>query len=102
MPKTVIHHLAAAPSHYHQGETDPLDLMAATGDDRPFAKGSILKYVHRHEDKGAGQQDLHKALFYLGWLIGCVTGQDVAGRRRIATGLVEASSRLVSEEASRE
>lgn len=84
----------AAPTHYHQGETDPLDLMYATGDDRSFAKGSVIKYVHRHADKECPLPDLLKAVFYLGWLIGAAAGKDCAGRRKIAITLVDAAQSL--------
>ena len=85
----------ANPTYYHQGEVDPLDLMYATGDDRGFAKGSVLKYVHRHESKGSPSGDLLKALFYLGWLIGVAAGRDCAGRRKIAIALVDTARTLV-------
>lgn len=84
-----------APTHYHQGDTDPLDLMYATGDDRSFAKGSVLKYVHRCEDKQAPLGDLLKAVFYLGWMIGCTAGKDRVGRRKIAMALVDTARGLV-------
>ena len=73
------------PSHYHQGVVDPLDLIAAAGDDKGFVRGSLIKYVHRFEDKDDPEGDLTKAAFYLGWLIGIQSGQDVEGRRRLAT-----------------
>ena len=85
----------ANPTYYHQGEVDPLDLMYATGDDRGFAKGSVLKYVHRHESKGSPSGDLLKALFYLGWLIGATRGAGIADRRKIATTLVDTARSFV-------
>lgn len=58
------------PDHYHQGTVDALDAMAAIGIDCDFARGSAIKYLWRLGDKDEAAQDLYKALYYVGWLIG--------------------------------
>lgn len=70
------------PSYYHQGEIDPLDAMEVMGIDKPFALGSALKYLWRHKHKGQEADDLRKALFYVGWLI---------GGRRVAVAVCQAA-----------
>lgn len=65
------------PSHYNQGVVDPLEAMAAMGVDCDFARGSAIKYLWRLGHKDDPQNDLLKALYYVGWLIGGRTVADL-------------------------
>lgn len=85
-----------APPHYLQaGSTDPatcldpLALMAATGEDVAYAKWAIITYVYRYAAKGQAQEDLLKALFYLGWLLACVWGLPTDQKRQLARLLAD-------------
>lgn len=70
------------PAHYHQGEVDALDAMTSIGIDQQFAQGSAIKYLWRAGSKDDRRQDLLKALFYVGWMI---------GGRKVATAVVAAA-----------
>jgi len=89
---------AAKPNHYHQGKTDTLDLLAALGTDGAFAQGSAIKYLHRYEDKGTPQQDLLKALFYVGWLIGSTYSESPTLRRALAVALVKGAEEVIAQQ----
>jgi hypothetical protein len=58
------------PSHYTKGKIECIDyIREAVPCFKSFCMGNVIKYVHRHNDKGTPRQDLLKARVYLDWLI---------------------------------
>lgn len=61
------------PAHYTRGGIECIDAICAAVEDLPgkeaWLVGQIIKYVWRYRWKN-GAEDLKKAQFYLGWLIG--------------------------------
>lgn len=57
---------AINPKYYTRYKIEPIDFIAANN--LNFLVGSIIKYVMRYDQKG-GLEDLHKAEFYLNWLM---------------------------------
>lgn len=58
-----------SPPHYQAGGIETIDFIAAKlGPDgfRAYCLGNVIKYVSRWQDKN-GQEDLEKALVYMGW-----------------------------------
>jgi hypothetical protein len=51
------------PTHYNQGTIEPIDVIEDWK--LNFHLGQVIKYVARHEHKGAPLADLRKALWYL-------------------------------------
>lgn len=63
--------ITRSPRHY-QGEIQPIDFIksiATTEDYKWFCLGNVIKYIARHEKKGAPVEDLQKAEQYLKWAI---------------------------------
>lgn len=60
------------PDHYKQGGVEAKDyikqVLGAEGW-KSYCLGATMKYIHRHEYKGAPLEDLEKAHVYLGWAI---------------------------------
>jgi hypothetical protein len=68
MDQTIGPDLVNAPPHYRQGKVECIDAIeAALGEEgfRAYCRGQVMKYLWRSEHKGAAQQDLAKALWYL-------------------------------------
>lgn len=62
------------PSHYADHAVSPIELMAAYGIDKPFARGNAIKYLARSAEKD-GETDDQKALWYVAYLVtGSVEG----------------------------
>lgn len=58
------------PTHYTSGEIECIDAIRAAltpEEFRGFCKGNVLKYCWRERQKN-GDQDIAKALVYLGWV----------------------------------
>jgi len=58
--------------YYNVGAVQPIDFMEASftaSEYIGYLKGNIIKYVSRHQHKGAPLADLAKAQTYLNWLI---------------------------------
>ena len=51
------------PSHYNQGEIEPIDVIEDWG--LNFNLGSVIKYISRAPYKGRQLEDLQKAAWYL-------------------------------------
>lgn len=61
------------PSHYNKGGVECIDAIKASMSEeayRGFLKGNVIKYVYRYESKEKPLEDLKKAEWYLGKLIG--------------------------------
>lgn len=62
------------PDHYSNGGgVETIDVIASMGWLRDFARGNILKYITRYQDKG-GIEDLAKARTYIDFLIASENG----------------------------
>ena len=55
---------AFSPSHYTQGEAQPIDLITANGMGLDFCLGNIIKYACRAKHKGQMAADLRKIIVY--------------------------------------
>lgn len=53
------------PSHYTQGPMEVIDIIEQYGFCNDFRLGNCVKYLFRHNLKGAALQDLKKARWYL-------------------------------------
>lgn len=53
------------PSHYVQGPMEVIDIIEKYGFCDDFRLGNCVKYLFRHNLKGAALQDLKKARWYL-------------------------------------
>jgi hypothetical protein len=57
------------PAHYRQGEVEVIDIIEQITKDYPpaiaYHLGNVVKYLARGPHKGAMQQDLQKASWYL-------------------------------------
>ena len=49
--------------HYRQGSIQPVEYIHANN--LGYLEGCVIKYVHRHNSKGTGLEDLQKAKHYL-------------------------------------
>jgi hypothetical protein len=61
------------PPHYTQGDIECIDAIRAalTAEEfKGYCKGQVFKYIWRSEHKGAYDQDMRKANWYMQWLIG--------------------------------
>jgi hypothetical protein len=70
-------------AHYTKGRIQPIDFMESNftaSEYIGYLKGNILKYVSRHQHKGAPLADLAKAQTYLNWLIE-FEGKQPAGNK---------------------
>ncbi len=59
------------PSHYADRKFEVIDVIRDSMSEEAFKgylHGNIIKYILRFEKKG-GEQDLAKAMVYLGWLM---------------------------------
>lgn len=57
------------PSHYNQGNTEVIDIIAEQGHAKSFCYGNAMKYIMRAPHKNNEKEDLEKAVWYLKWLI---------------------------------
>ena len=60
------------PAHYNQGGIECIEAIRAALTEeefRGYLKGNALKYIWRERHKGNSQQDIKKAIWYLGKLI---------------------------------
>lgn len=51
------------PPHYTHGAIEPIDVIESWN--LPFHLGNVIKYIARHEHKGAAVADIRKARWYL-------------------------------------
>ena len=66
MAKNIVHDNITNPSHYTNGEIEPIDFIISQ--DMNFCIGNAIKYLARYQYKheGEGQiQDLRKAMQYI-------------------------------------
>jgi len=68
------------PAHYNVGGIEVIDAIEAW--DLGFHAGNVVKYVARAGHKGSELEDLKKAAWYLGRLIG-VEEKRIADRKAI-------------------
>jgi len=57
------------PSHYNQGGTEVIDIIAEQGHGESFCYGNAMKYIMRAPHKNNEKEDLEKAMWYLKWLV---------------------------------
>ena len=53
------------PAHYAMFTIEVIDAIESWGLDRSFCLGNCIKYIARHQHKGAPLEDLRKAAWYL-------------------------------------
>jgi len=66
------------PAHYG-GKADPYEtikVIEAMGDGPAFCRGNAIKYLMRHDKKGAQLDDLKKARWYVDRLISQIEGDE--------------------------
>lgn len=63
MPSKVNH-----PAHYNVGNIETIDYLDSLGLAEDFCIGNAIKYLSRYKHKN-GVEDLHKAQWYISWLI---------------------------------
>ena len=78
MAKNIVHDNITNPSHYTNGEIEPIDFIISQ--DMNFCIGNAIKYLARFRFKhqGEGQvQDLRKAIQYIQLQIDSMIDKDI-------------------------
>ena len=73
LPELPTYDPVEKPSHYNQGDIEAIDAikeMLGGAGFKQYCRGQVLKYIWRAPYKGAYEQDLAKALWYLKQAVG--------------------------------